>query len=186
MRPNEYLAAHPVQAMLAKLLRSSAQYLWSVTPIVALFACTVYVSKRMIDTSADRTLSSLELTLYQVISVALGIGASFMAGQKQARTAAADVVRPHAKSAFRRVIAVYRDLSQFGAAVEGSRTILENMTDANGKLSLPQVNSVLDALSNQIRATLGTVNDAADDWRDLVPDDVDELEQRAASLKGDS
>jgi hypothetical protein len=47
------------------------------------------------------------------------------------------------------------------------------------QIPLDQVIAALDLLFVQINEQIGTADDAMEDWRDIVPDEVAELERRA-------
>ena len=87
-------------------------------------------------------------------------------------------MKPHAKSAFRRLLALYRGLSRIGGEIEVSRLNLS--TDQ-------YLNSCLGKLEGMVTEQIATAADALEDWNDIVPEEVQELKQRLESLdKGGS
>lgn len=127
---------------------------------------------------ASRNLSTLENTLLQVFAIAVGIGASIVFGRESAREAAREIVKPHARSAFRRLVSLYKSLSRVANAIEQARP---NVTDAMSS-------AVLDKLGAIVAEQLATADDALEDWNDIVPEDVKELRQRmhAETNQGES
>lgn len=81
--------------------------------------------------ASQRPLTSLENTLLQAFSLAFGIIGSFYFGKQSATDAAKQIIKPHARSAFRRLISLYESLSRVGVEIENSKTV-------NMKLSLSQ------------------------------------------------
>jgi hypothetical protein len=117
---------------------------------------------------ASRNLSTLENTLLQVFAIAVGIGASIVFGRESARDAAREIVKPHAKSAFRRLVSLYKSLSRVAVAIEQARPQVSDAASSG----------VLDKLSAIVAEQLATADDALEDWNDIVPEDVKELRQR--------
>lgn len=116
----------------------------------------------------ERSFSSLENTLLQVFAIALSIAGSIVFGRESARDAARDLVKPHARSAFRRLVSLYKSLSRVAGAIEEAREHnLDGTSDAT-----------LDTLSAIIAEQLATADDALEDWNDIVPEDVKELREQ--------
>lgn len=118
--------------------------------------------------AAIRPLTSLENVTFQIMSLAGGISGSYLLGRESAREAAIDIIKPHARSAFRRLISLYSSLSRLAVAIEASRPVNDE----------PLHSSVLDRLEAMVTEQIVTVDDALEDWRDLVPDEVEELRDK--------
>lgn len=118
--------------------------------------------------SSSRNLSDLENVLLILFTLIVGLVGSFFFGRYSARKAAKEIIKPHARSAFRRLQSLYKSLSRV-AKISG--TSLESTSPEDHKLALLRLESIA---TEQIAAA----NDALDDWRDIVPEDVEELEQR--------
>jgi len=118
--------------------------------------------------------------LLQGIAVVLSVAASFWFGRLATEQAAADSLRPHAKSAFRRVVGLFRAFGNISDTIDFQMVTLEQIASENhGHLEVAHVRLVMDALKAQAVAQISTVNDAMDDWRDLVPEDVQAIEEQA-------
>jgi hypothetical protein len=74
----------------------------------------IYIHKA----SGPIRLTELENTLFQVISLGIGILGSFLLGGATAKENAINIVRPHAKSAFRRVLSLYGSLYRLRDTME--------------------------------------------------------------------
>jgi len=135
--------------------------------------------------SGQRQLSQLEFALFQIIEVALALVGAFFVGQRSAGAAAADVVRPHARSAFRRLTSLYEGLGRLRSSIDDRRAFLDGVANkSKSTVDMAYVQTQLDILSVQVIAELATANDAMEDWRDLVPDEVERLERAAESRVG--
>ena len=139
---------------------------WIVLIVIslALLSFFVYVA-------ATRNLSSLESVLLQIISLGIGIGVSFFVGQQSAQKTAREIIKPHARSAFRRLLSLYHSLSRAGTAIESAQT---SDSHENYQVALARLEEI-------VTEQLSTADDALEDWRDIVPEDVEELEQKRQS-----
>lgn len=118
--------------------------------------------------ASQRPLSSLEAFLLQAFWVVAGLVGSFVFGRQSAREAAKEMVKPHARSAFRRLLSLYQSLGRLAHAIErGKPATQDNPTESS-----------LDVLEAIVVEQLATANDALEDWRDLIPEDIAELERR--------
>ena len=113
--------------------------------------------------AATRDLSGLESVLLQIILLAIGSGISFFAGQQLVEKAA----KPHARSAFRCLISLYNGLSRAAKAIESSQSL---KSDEDYQVLLARLREI-------VAHQLITADDALEDWRDIVSEDVKELKQ---------
>ena len=113
--------------------------------------------------AATRDLSGLESVLLQIILLAIGSGISFFAGQQLVEKAA----KPHARSAFRHLISLYNGLSRAAKAIESSQSL---KSDEDYQVLLARLREI-------VAHQLITADDALEDWRDIVSEDVKELKQ---------
>ena len=118
--------------------------------------------------SSTRELSDLENVLLILFTLIAGLVGSFFFGRYSARKAAKEILKPHARSAFRRLQSLYLSLSRVARISSAS---LKSSSPEDHKVALLKLESIA---TEQIAAA----NDALDDWRDIVPEDVEELEQR--------
>ena len=106
-----------------------------------------------------RTLTSLENILFQVFALGTGLTGSFIFGRHSASDAAREMIKPHARSAFRRLISLYKGLSRVAITIEGNE-------EDNVKLKIIEA-IVVDQMF--------TADDALEDWRDVIPEAVAEI-----------
>ncbi|MDN3639077.1 hypothetical protein QWY82_09680 [Simiduia curdlanivorans] len=136
-----------------------------ILPIIMVIAAFVFVALSVF-ISSQRALTSLENTLLQAFGLGLGLIGSFMFGKQSAKEAAKEIIKPHARSAFRRLISLYESLSRVGFAIENCHSSPESQSQTMAKLEA----IVIEQLS--------TADDALEDWNDIVPEEVSELKAR--------
>ena len=125
-------------------LRDGLFILFALLFAVAL-GVTIWVSSQRDD------LSSLESTLFSVITLGIGLLGSYRFGQISAAN------RQYARSAMRKVIVLHKGIERLHSAVELLRT-----TDNNGKIDLLQLH---------IQSQMDVADAAVNDWRDVIGDD---------------
>ena len=103
--------------------------------------------------------------LFQVVALGAGLVGSYIVGKNAARAGALDVVRPHARAAFRRVTALYKSLYRLSVKIE--------------ELKEEGPDDRLDLIQALVNEHISTGQDAMEDWRDLVPEEVEEIERRS-------
>ena len=107
----------------------------------------------------------------QIILLAIGSSISFFIGHRSAREAASQIIKPHARSAFRRLISLYNGLSRAAKAIESSQ---RSESDEDYQVLLARLREI-------VAHQLITADNALDDWNDIVPEDVEELKQKLQS-----
>jgi len=123
--------------------------------------------------STDRALTALEGTLLQLFSLSCGLAGSFLIGRISAKSAARDLIKPHARSAFRRLISLFKSLSRVASEIDGA---------VGGNAG--ELKSLVSRLQAIVVEQLATADDALEDWRDIVPEDVAELKAALTSGNG--
>ena len=118
--------------------------------------------------ATTRALTNLESTVLQFFAWITGILGSFIFGRQSAREAARDIIKPLARSAFRRLLSLYRSLSRVA-------NILASSQDFESREDYEVMHAKLEGI---VVEQLTTAGDALEDWRDIVPEDVEELYQR--------
>lgn len=125
--------------------------------VLALLGFVLYVS-------SGRALSQLEVVMFEVLTLGLGVFGSFWFGRTSAMEAARDMVRPHARSALRTILALRDSLERLSGRIEEYKT-----EGADHRLDIIQ------AIVNEQMPICGS---AVEDWHDIVPTDVDEVIKR--------
>ena len=126
---------------------------------------------RLVYMIIDPPLTDLENILLQIIFLAVGCVASYVFGRQSARDAAREIIKSHARSAFRRLIFLYLTLRHAANMIESSQS----------SESREEYHVVLARLEEIVTAQLLTADDALEDWNDIVPEDVEELKQKLES-----
>ena len=120
--------------------------------------------------ATTRTLTGLESVLLQSLSLFAGLGGSFIFGRQSASEAAREIIKPHARSAFRRLLSLYQSLSRVATTIESVQSV-----------ESPEYPVVIAKIEAIVGEQLTTADDALEDWRDIVPEDVKELDPRSFS-----
>lgn len=106
-----------------------------------------------------RPLTGVEAYGLQVLSLFIGLSGSYIFGKRLSEDNVKEMVKPHARSAFRRLISLYRSISRVAAIIAGNES---------DQLKIALIRAIA---IEQIQ----TADDALEDWRDLVPESVEEL-----------
>lgn len=136
-------------------------------PIVTLAVVCVALVIILVCVSSSRSLTPLEAILLQIVILVTGLSASYLFSQRSARVAAEQLVKPHARSAFRRLMSLYSGLFYLKKLIERHRE-----PDAEAE------SQVVEAIEAVVNLQVNTVEDALEDWRDIVPDEVANIERR--------
>jgi hypothetical protein len=115
--------------------------------------------------------------LYQFIFLAVGVGFSYLVGRQSAQVSAADVIRPHAKAAVRRLVNLGAGIRGFAEALNAERAYMEAEAK-DGMVPVAHVVQAHDMLSIPIEAQTRTAVDAIEDWREFVPEEIAAVEQQ--------
>lgn len=111
--------------------------------------------------------NALASGLLQAFTFIVALIGAYIFAKPVAEAAAKEVIRAHVRSAFRRQIGLYRGL---GRLIDEIDSQTAEAVDDNAKLRL----KILRAM---IVEQAGMSDDALSDWRDLVPEEVAQLEQ---------
>lgn len=122
--------------------------------------------------AATRPLTNLEAVLLQSFGLGTGILGSFIFGRQSAKKAAKEMIKPHASSAFRRSWSLFQSLSRLAQAIDMAK---RDVTIKDDNQQAFKYLPVFEAIVNE---QLSTADDALEDWRDIIPEDVEELETR--------
>ena len=136
--------------------------------VPVLIGVSILALSGLVYIAATRNLSGLESVLMQIISLAIGIGVSFFVGRQSAQKAANEIIKPHARSAFRRLVSLYRRLQRAATTIEAAQGL---EADEDHEVALAKLEVI-------VSAQLMTADDALEDWRDIVPEDVNEIHQK--------
>ena len=125
-----------------------------------LVALAIVVSAIFVIIATLRDLSALENTLLQVFSLGVGLVGSYILGQESAREAGREMMKPHARSAFRRLLSLTQSLSRLVQTMEAVRPA----DNAHGA-------AIVDRLEGIVVEQIAQAADALEDWRDVLPEE---------------
>lgn len=142
-----------------------SQWIWpGVIGLVVLVATTFSVL-------LASTLNLSSDVLLQFIFLAIGCGVSYWVGKTSVRKAAEEIVKPHAKSAFRRLLSLYENLSRAANVIQSEKV---SDSQENYQVTLARLEEI-------VATQLITADHALEDWNDIVPEEVEELKQKLQS-----
>lgn len=129
-------------------------------------SAAIIIAAMFVIVSSFRSLSSLENTLLQVFSLGLGLVGSYVIGKESSLEAARQMVKPHARSAFRRLVSLTHSLSR----------LVQTMREIRPGVSNQESVVILDRLESVVVEQIATAADALEDWRDILPEEIKALQ----------
>lgn len=111
-------------------------------------------------------ITPLEITLLQILEI---VCTSFSAGYFATRLAEKNS-QDRAKLALRRVVTIYRFFPNLISSIQKQQSFLKTVTEKNNKIDMGYIDQAFGSIVDQTYQQINTVNDAVDDWKDLVPD----------------
>lgn len=134
---------------------------------ILLIFISIVVAIITIITSAKRDLTQLENSLLWIFGLAAALVGSYMFAKQSFPKAAFDIIKPHARPAFRRLLWLYKSLSRLAYVISEAQETkqCENIY-------------ILSKLKAMVIEQIATAGDAVEDWRDIIPEDVEEIMER--------
>lgn len=129
-----------------------------------LFAPSLAAAVAFVILASFRQPTATEVALFQVLILITGLLGSYIFGRDSARAGAMEVVRPHARAAFRRVTALYNSLYRLSERIE--------------ELKDDDDDHRLDLIQALVHEHISTGQDAVEDWRDIIPEEVIQIAGR--------
>lgn len=117
-----------------------------------------------VDIAEKRDLTQLEIIFFQILILSTSIIASYQIGRKTAKDIAREMIKPHAKSAFRRVMSLYRTLSRVAR-------VIADRDPKNDALTLTLIEGI-------VVEQINTADDALADWQEVIPESTEELRKK--------
>lgn len=152
----------------SSLLRFIDQTMKYLLPSSIVFV-SVIVSGFFLYLASTRSLTNLENILFQIFALGTGLTGSFIFGRLSASAHAREVIRPHARSAFRRLMSLYNGLSRVLSVIEESE---------EESVKLKVINAI-------VVEQVSTAGDALEDWRDMDPESVEEVSTKIRRPSGE-
>jgi len=151
----------------------------AIVGLIILFALTVVVT-------ANKDASELSKGLLQFIFF---LAASILAidlGRQSLKRAASDVLKPHGRKAVRRILRLGQSIGSFSETIETQRALMQHRgSQRDGTVEVFEIEGAFAMLEDHVAAQLGIVEDAIEDWRDVVPTDVEAIESQARKTEDD-
>jgi hypothetical protein len=151
--------------------RARLRFLFS----LALLATAVILIIVVLWISASRTLSTLEQILFQVFVLLASLLGAYLLGLQTKRESEEWALRQYARAAFRRVLTLYRSLNRMA----------ESLSHEDRQEADAATQRTLSGLRATVVEQLDTIHDALEDWRDIIPEDVRDIEARLAKVSRD-
>lgn len=121
-------------------------------------------------TATQRTLSGLESILWQIFVFAGGLAGSFIFGRQSAPEAVKEILKPHARNAARYLISLYKSILRARS--------MASIGLSRGFESHEQYHIIHAYLSAIFTEQLATADDALENWRDILGEEVEDLIQK--------
>ena len=133
-----------------------------------LVLASVGLSVLFLSLAATRDLSNLESIFFQIFALGTGLAGSFIFGRQAASDTARELIRPHARSAIRRLRFLSAGLGRVAEAIRGCES------PENYRVTL----AILRAI---VVEQLAAADDALEEWADILPEDVAELRKELST-----
>lgn len=134
---------------------------------MAFVAVAIAMASYFVFVATTRSPTPLEGILLQFLALLAGLAGSFMVGRQAADKAAREIIRPHARSSYRRIRALFQGLSRVSGTIESAK---QNKTVGEYQVTLASIEA-------SVAEQLVAADDAMKDWQDMAPDDLEDLIQ---------
>ena len=117
----------------------------------------------------------MEAVVSQILPLFATLAGSYFFGQQASKELMKEMFKLHARSAFRRLISLYRSISCVAHIIAGEEVahIIAGEENDNAK-KIGIINAI-------VIEQIATANDAMADWQDVVPELVEELKANACN-----
>jgi hypothetical protein len=122
----------------------------------------------------------------QALAIGFSAWGSYLYAQLSAAAADRDLIRARAKPAFRRMRTLAQGLARQQQAIADEMERLEGLSDVSSRsIELELVRSAMIRLEAMVIEQVVSSTDALEDWRDLAPEQVAEIEAAATAERED-
>ncbi len=152
----------------------------------ALVAASIVLAVLVVVVDSQKSPDRLAAALLQGMAILFGTIGSYVFGRVSARESARDLVKQPARSAFRRVRTLYEALGRQRLSISAHLLRLESLRVATDPqfIDFEHVRASLTSLDTMVVEQLSTADDALEDWRDLAPDEVADIQRQAREESG--
>ena len=109
--------------------------------------------------ATERPLTEVEAIVFQFLSLFTALVGSYIFGRRTSKASIKEMVEPHARSAFRRLISLYQSISRVAQIIED---------EGEDTVKIGVIRAI-------VIEQIATANDSLADWQDVVPESVEEL-----------
>ena len=117
-----------------------------------------------VDIAEKRDLTQLEIIFFQILILSTSLIGSYQIGRQTSKDIAREMIRPHARSALRRVMSLYRTLSRVAG-------VIADPDPKNDALKLTMIEGI-------VVEQINTADDALADWQEVIPESTEELRRK--------
>jgi len=153
------------------------------TPSTWLAIATVVLVCITVVVQAQTPPNVLASAILQACALIFSVGTAYVFGRQSTAAAAQELIKPHAASAFRRMLNLYKGLGRIRNKITSISVELSALRkiDDPSLIEFQHVTWVIQMLDAMVLEQVATGEDALDDWRDLAPDEVARIEQQLPS-----
>ena len=145
--------------------QKNSQWIWPGLISLVVFGSTVV----FVIVAAIRDLSSLENVLLQFIFLSIGCGVSYWVGQGSVERERDKILKPYARSAVRYLVSLYKSVTRTATVTQSSRNFE----------SRENYNIIRAYLLGVFTEQLATADDAIENWRDILKEELEDLIQKS-------
>jgi hypothetical protein len=142
----------------------------AVLGLIILFVLTVVVT-------GNEKASEFSKGLLQFIFFVAAALLAVDLGRQSLKEGASEVLDAHGRKAVRRIVRLGVAIGGITSAIDTQRQLMRGRSGETGEVAVFEVEGTLDVLEHEVLAQLGIVEDAIEDWRDVVPSEVEAIEQ---------
>lgn len=136
---------------------------------ILLIISSIVISIIFLIVASFRQLTNLEMMFFQIFVLGTGLLGSYTFGKSSARKTTMELLKPHARSAIRRLISLFNGLGRI------AHDIADNDKNEEGKNTQDKI--ILSKIKARVTEIIYTADDAMEDWSDIVPDEVEKLKK---------
>lgn len=127
--------------------------------------------------------SRTEVALVEILSLAIAVLLAFLFGYAYSASAATSKLRAQGRASFRRLQNLFAAIQALGTSLASERASLEEISASSGD-AVPsrEMTRTLEVFELHYLYQVRTATDVMEDWRDIVPEEVDDLERRSEEL----
>lgn len=153
--------------------------------VLLLLAAVADVWAKVVIAGRPTPPTQLEAAFIEIVSLTIATGLAFVFGYAYSAGAASAKLRAQGRSSFRRLQNLFAAIRALGVSLSSERESLNDIASiSGGTITEREMSRALDMLELHFEYQVRTATDVVEDWRDIVPKEVEELERRSDQLSG--